>query len=500
MTAQAIRRLLPKITLPTGKTLEVQTGLFINNEFVESVSGKRFETINPATGLPIITVAEASPQDIDRAVDAANESFDKVWQHVDGQERGRFLYKLAELMTRDSEELAELEALDSGKAFNSAKNGDIPGSIDVFRYYAGWADKIHGKVIETKHDKFCYTRHEPIGVVGQIIPWNYPLVMLAWKLGPALACGNTVVLKTAEQTPLSALKAAALIREAGFPPGVVNIVSGFGPIAGAAIASHMKIGKVAFTGSTAVGKSILKAAADSNLKKVTLELGGKSPNIIFEDADLDQAIRWAHDGIFANHGQNCCAGSRVYVQESVYDKFLEQYKEFVLSKKVGNPFDPDTYQGPQVSKAQFDRIMSYIEAGKKDGATLYLGGERHGTEGYFIKPTIFTNVNEDMKIMQEEIFGPVVAIAKFKTAEEVIEKAHLTKYGLAAAVFTKDITRAIKISNALKAGTVWVNCYNIIGTSAPFGGFKESGTGRELGKYGLQNYTEVKTVQINLGD
>ncbi|CAG8481897.1 8637_t:CDS:2 [Ambispora gerdemannii] len=481
---------LQKITLPTGKT---PNRLFINNEFVESIDGRRFETVNPSTGKLITTVAEATEKDIDLAVDVATKAFDNNWQHVDGKERGRLLYKFADLMDRDRDELAELEALDNGKALVIAKSVDLQLSIDTFRYYAGWADKIHGKVIETSHDKFSYTRHEPIGVVGQIIPWNFPLLMLAWKLGPALACGNTVILKPAEQTPLSALKAAALIKEAGFPPGVINIVPGFGPIAGAAIAKHMRISKVAFT-----GKKILEAAAASNLKKVTLELGGKSPNIILEDADLDQAIKWAHMGIFFNHGQCCCAGSRVYVHEKIYDKFLNQYKEYVQTKKLGDPFQPGTYQGPQVSKLQFDRIMAYIETGKNEGATLLLGGERHGDEGYFIQPTIFTD-REDMKIMKEEIFGPVVAISKFSSVEEAIEKAHLTEYGLAAAVFTNDITRAIKISNSIKAGTVWVNCYNLLDHALPFGGYKESGIGRELGKYALRYYTEVKTVSINLG-
>ncbi|CAG8511684.1 10939_t:CDS:2 [Ambispora gerdemannii] len=490
--------LVQKLTLPTGKTIEVNTGLFINNEFVESVEGKRFETINPATEKVICKVAEATAKDIDRAVDAATEAFEKVWRHFDGKERGRLLYELAELIESNKEELAEFEALDNGKAYTIALSQDLAACIDTIRYYAGWADKIHGKVIETSHDRFCYTRHEPIGVVGQIIPWNYPLVMLAWKLGPALACGNTVVLKPAEQTPLSALKVASLIKIAGFPPGVINIVPGFGSTAGAAIARHMKIGKVAFTGSTATGRRILKDAAETNLKKVTLELGGKSPNIILEDADLDQAVKWAYYGIYTNHGQCCCAGSRVYVQDSIYDKFVQKYKEFAQSMKIGDPFNHDTFQGPQISKTQFDRIMSYIETGKKEGATCFMGGKRHGDQGYYIEQTIFTDVNENMKIMQEEIFGPVVAIAKFKTVEEAIEKGNLTRYGLAAAIFTKDVTRAFKLSNALKAGTVWVNCYNIVDSNTPFGGYKESGHGRENGKYALENYTEVKTVQVNL--
>ncbi|CAG8553061.1 23699_t:CDS:2 [Dentiscutata erythropus] len=439
---------------------------------------------NGKTVKVITSVVEASEKDVDIAVEAATKAFNEEWIHMDGHKRGRLLNKLADLIERDIDELAALESLDNGKAFTIAKSADLPLTIAVYRYFAGWCDKIHGKVIETEHDKFCYTRHEPIGVVGAIIPWNFPLLMQSWKLAPALACGNTVVLKSSEYTPLNALKVAALFKEAGFPKGVVNILSGFGPTAGAAIANHMKIDKVAFTGSTAVGRSILKASADSNLKKVSLELGGKSPNIIFADSDLEVAVKWAYQGIYFNHGQCCCAGSRVYVEDSIYDKFVEKFKAYSESMKIGDPFHNDTFQGPQVSQRQFDRIMSYIESGKQEGATLLLGGERHGDEGYFVCPTVFTDVNENMKIMQEEIFGPVVAIAKFKTVEEVIEKAHLTNYGLAAAVFTKNLSRAIKISNTLRAGTVW--------------GYKESGFGRELGKYALELYTQVKTVQINL--
>ncbi|KAF0515757.1 aldehyde dehydrogenase [Gigaspora margarita] len=486
------------ITLPNGKTVKVYTGLFINNEFVDSIDRKRFETINPATGKVITSVVEASEKDVDIAVEAATKAFNEEWIHVNGQERGKLMNKLADLIERDIDELAALESLDNGKTFTVAKSVDLQLTIDVYRYFAGWCDKIHGKVIETQNDKFCYTRHEPIGVCGAIIPWNLPLLMQSWKLGPALACGNTVVLKTSELTPLTALKVAALFKEAGFPKGVVNILSGFGPTAGAAIAHHMKIDKVAFTGSTAVGRAILKASADSNLKKVTLELGGKSPSIIFADSDLEEAVKWSYHGIYFNQGQCCCAGSRVYVEDSIYDNFVEKFKAHAQSVKVGDPFHDDTYQGPQVSQQQFNRIMSYIESGKEEGATLLLGGKRHGDEGYFICPTIFTDVNENMKIMQEEIFGPVVAIAKFKTVDEVIEKAHLTTYGLAAAVFTKDISRAIKISNSLRAGTVWVNCYSIFYANTPFGGYKESGIGRELGKYALELYTQVKTVQINL--
>nr|CAG8587782.1 6579_t:CDS:2 [Entrophospora candida] len=427
----------------------------------QAVDGKKFETINPATEEVITKVAEASAKDVDIAVEAAIDAYNNVWCHVEGKERGKLLNKLANLMERDLEELAALESLDNGKAFSIAKDDNVPSAIEVYRYYAGWSDKIHGKVIETSPDKFTYTRHEPFGCVGAIIPWNFPLEMQSWKLAPALACGNTVVLKTSEYTPLSALKVAALIKEAGFPKGVVNILSGYGEPAGSAIAKHMKIEKIAFTGSTIVGKSILKASAESNLKKVSLELGGKSPSIIFADADLDDAVTWTNMGIYYNHGQCCCASSRVYVQDTIYDQYLEKFKEHTSKLKIGDPFADDTYQGPQISQKQFDRIMSYIETGKKEGATCLVGGERLGDK--------------------DEIFGPVVAISKFKTAEEAVEKAHLTKYGLGAAVFTKDMSRAIKISNSLKAGTVW-----------------ESGVGRELGKYGLSQYTQVKTVNIHL--
>jgi aldehyde dehydrogenase (NAD+) len=323
--------------------------------------------------------------------------------------------------------------------------------------------------------------------------------MWAWKIGPAIATGNTVVLKSAEQTPLSALYAAKLVKEAGFPPGVINVISGFGKVAGAALSAHMDVDKIAFTGSTLVGREIMKAAASSNLKKVTLELGGKSPNIVFKDADIDNAISWANFGIFFNHGQCCCAGSRIYVQEEIYDKFIEAFKARAKKNVVGDPFASDTFQGPQVSQLQFDRIMNYIDIGKKEGATVETGGERHGTEGYFIQPTIFSNVKEDMQIMQEEIFGPVVSIAKFKTEEDAIRVANNTNYGLAAALHTTNLNTAIKVSNALKAGTVWVNTYNTLHQQLPFGGYKESGIGRELGEAALSNYTQTKTVSINLG-
>ncbi|GAQ03020.1 aldehyde dehydrogenase [Aspergillus lentulus] len=486
------------IETPQGK-YEQPLGLFINNEFVKGVEGKTFETINPATEQPIVAVHEATEKDVDIAVAAARKAFEGPWRQVTPSDRGRMLTKLADLMERDIETLAAIEALDNGKAFSIAKL-DMAGAAGCIRYYAGWADKIHGQTIDINPETLSYTRHEPIGVCGQIIPWNFPMLMWSWKIGPAVATGNTVVLKTAEQTPLSALYAAKLIKEAGFPPGVINIISGFGRTAGAAIASHMDIDKVAFTGSTLVGRNILQAAAKSNLKKVTLELGGKSPNIVFEDADIENALKWASFGIYFNHGQCCCAGSRILVQESIYEKFLARFKERSEQNKVGDPFDPQTFQGPQVSQLQFDRIMGYIQDGKQAGARVVTGGERLGDKGYFIKPTIFADVNGDMKIVQEEIFGPVCTVQKFSTEEEAIKLANSTNYGLASAVHTKNINTAIRVSNAIKAGSVWVNNYNMIFPQAPFGGYKESGLGRELGSYALENYTQVKTVHIRTGD
>jgi len=485
-------------TPATGK-YEQPTGLFINNEFVKGVDGKTFETINPSTEEVICSVQEATEKDVDLAVSAARKAFEGVWKTVTPEQRGKYLNKLAELFEAHIDTLAAIESLDNGKSLTMAK-GDINAAAGCLRYYGGWADKIEGKVIDTAPDSFNYTKQEPIGVCGQIIPWNFPILMWAWKIGPAIATGNTVVLKTAEQTPLSGLYAAKLTKEAGFPPGVINVISGFGKIAGAAIASHMDIDKVAFTGSTVVGRQIMKAAAGSNLKKVTLELGGKSPNIVFDDADIDNAISWVNFGIYYNHGQCCCAGSRIYVQEGIYDKFIQRFKERAEQNIVGDPFHPETFQGPQVSKLQYDRIMGYIEDGRKAGATLETGGKRKGDKGYFIEPTIFSNVTEDMKIMQEEIFGPVCSIAKFKTMEDAIRLGNNTNYGLAGAIHTTNLNTAIHVSNALKAGTIWVNTYNTLHWQLPFGGFKESGIGRELGEAALANYTQTKTVSIRLGD
>jgi len=482
-----------------GKT-SFNTGLFINGQFVDGTKGKTIDVVNPTNGKLITKVSEATEEDVDIAVEAAQKAYDTTWGlNAPGSVRTDLLWKLAQLMERDSLELAALEALDNGKTFNWARNVDVNFSISVIKYFAGWADKITGQSIETDEKKLIYTRHEPIGVVGQIIPWNFPLLMWSWKVGPALATGNTIVMKPSEFTPLTAIRMCALMQEAGFPPGVLNLVTGYGPTAGAAISSHMKIEKVAFTGSTLVGRKVMEAAAKSNLKTVTLELGGKSPNIIFDDADLDQAVNWAAHGIFWNHGQACCAGSRIFVQAGIYDEFLKRLSAKANSIKVGDPFGQDIDQGPQVSQIQYDRIMGYIESGKKDGATLYQAGDRHGNEGYFINPTIFTDVKPDMKIVREEIFGPVGVVIKFEDEADVIKQANDTLYGLAAAVFTQNLNRAIETAHKLHAGTAWVNCVNHLNAQAPFGGFKQSGIGREMGEYALANYTNVKSVHVNLG-
>ncbi len=436
------------------------TKLLINNRWIESASGKTFATVNPATGEEICQIAEADAPDVEKAVHAARAAFERgPWRKTLASERGRLLYRLAELIEKNADELAALESLDNGKPFSVAKAVDVAATAACYRYFAGWADKVHGKTIPIDGDFFCYTRHEPVGVVGQIIPWNFPMLMQAWKLAPALATGNTVVMKPAEQTPLSALRIGELIVEAGFPEGVVNLLPGFGPTAGAAIARHMDVDKVAFTGSTEVGHLIMGATAQSNLKRVTLELGGKSPNIVFADVDLDEAVEGAHFGLFFNHGQCCCAGSRVFVEEKIYDKFVEKSGARARRRTVGDPFDPQTEQGPQVDQAQFDKVMGYIDSGKQEGATLVCGGSRVGDRGYFIQPTVFSDVRDDMKIAEEEIFGPVMSIIPFKGLDEVIDRANRTNYGLAAAVWSRDIGKAHAVANGVRAGTVWVNCY-----------------------------------------
>ncbi|XP_072394326.1 aldehyde dehydrogenase, mitochondrial [Diabrotica undecimpunctata] len=482
---------LPK---PQPNPNVLYSGIFINNEWHKSKSGKTFESVNPSTGQVITEIQQGSKQDIDLAVEAANEAFrfGSTWRTTDASERGRLLNKLADLMERDGAYLASLETLDNGKPFTQAW-ADVVGSLKVIRYMAGYADKIYGKYIPMDGKYMCYTRHEPVGVCGQIIPWNFPLMMMAWKIGPALSMGNTVVLKPAEQTPLSSLYVAELVKEAGIPPGVLNIVPGFGD-AGQALVENPNVDKIAFTGSTEVGKLIQSMAGKNNLKRTTLELGGKSPNIILADADLEHAVEHSHQGVFYNQGQVCCAGTRTFIDDKIYDEFVERSVERAKKRVVGDPFDLKTEQGPQVDETQFNKILELIKEGQNQGAKLVHGGERHGDKGYFIQPTVFADVQDDHVIAREEIFGPVQQLLRFKDLDELIERANRTNYGLASAIFSNDINKINYISQGLKAGTVWVNCYNVFSPQVPFGGFKDSGYGRELGEYGLQQYTEVKSI------
>jgi aldehyde dehydrogenase (NAD+) len=487
------------VTKPRRKAARTfQTKMLIDGKFRDSQSGKTFATTNPATEEEIAQVAEGTAADIDLAVKSARKAFDSgPWRKMDARDRGRLINKLADLIEEHIDDLAELETLDNGKPINESRQGDLPLVIDCLRYYAGWADKIHGQTIPIRGNYFCYSRREPVGVVGQIIPWNFPMLMVAWKWGPALAAGCTVVLKPAEQTPLTALRMGELALEAGFPTGVINIVPGFGETAGAPLVAHKGVDKIAFTGESTTGKLIMKNAADT-LKRVTLELGGKSPNIVFADADLDAAVDGAMLGLFLNQGQCCCAGSRLLVQEPVYDAMVEKLADRTKKRHLGDPFDAKTEQGPQIDKAQFDKVLSYIEKGKKEGARCVTGGERFGNKGYFIKPTVFADVKDRMAIATEEIFGPVMQVLKFKEIDEVIERANTTDYGLAAAVWTRDIGKAHAVANSVRAGTVWVNCYDVFDAAAPFGGFKLSGIGRELGEKSLESYTEYKTVTVAL--
>ncbi|WP_374719004.1 aldehyde dehydrogenase family protein [Parageobacillus toebii] len=472
--------------------------LYINGEFVDSVSGKTFQTFNPATGEVLATVSEAVAEDIDLAVKAAREAFDNgPWRKMGSAERSRLIYKLADLMEEHQLELAQLETLDNGKPFIETSKADVPLAIEHIRYYAGWATKIVGQTIPVQGNYFNYTLHEPVGVVGQIIPWNFPLLMAAWKLGAALATGCTIVLKPAENTPLSALYLAQLISEAGFPKGVINIVPGFGPTAGQALVDHPLVDKIAFTGSTNVGKSIMRSAANT-LKRVTLELGGKSPNIILPDADLSKAIPGALRGIMFNQGQVCAAGSRLYVQKKMYDNVVADLASAAKSIKLGNGLDPDTTMGPLISAQQQARVKGYIDKGIEEGAEVVTGGTIPFEKGYFVSPTIFADVDHNMTIAKEEIFGPVVAAMPFDDIDDLVKKANDSIYGLAAGVWTQDLKKAHLIAHKLQAGTVWVNCYNVFDAASPFGGYKQSGIGREMGSYALENYTEVKSVWINM--
>ena len=478
--------------------------MLIDGKWVEAASGETFTTYDPSTEEPLAEIAAGNKEDIDRAVRAARGAFESgPWRRMTSSERGRALWKLADLIEAYAEEFAQLETLDNGKPLTVARVADIPLVIDHFRYYAGWATKVEGETIPVSipGQRFLnYTLREPVGVVGQIIPWNFPLLMAAWKLGVALACGNTVVLKPAEQTPLSALRLGELLDEAGIPPGVVNIVTGFGETAGAAIAAHPGLDKVAFTGSTEVGRLIMKAAA-GNLKRVSLELGGKSPNIVFADADLEEAAVGAASAIYFNHGQCCCAGSRLFIEQKAYDKIMPRLVEFSEKIKLGPGMDPASEMGPLVSSEQFERVTGYLAAGKKEGAKAVTGGGRPKKlgKGYFVQPTVFTDVKADMKITREEIFGPVVCAIPFKDADEVVAAGNDTTYGLAAAVWTRDIQKAHRMAETLKAGTVWINCYNVFDAASPFGGYKQSGFGREMGKAALELYTQTKSVWVNLG-
>jgi aldehyde dehydrogenase (NAD+) len=482
---------------PKAKTVTRQTKLLVNNQWVDATEGGKFDAINPATGEVIAEVAAGTAVDVDRAVKAARAALETgPWGKSDAVDRGRLMFKLADLVESNAKELAALESLNSGKTINDSL-GDVAGTVGTLRYYAGWADKIEGRTVPVRGNFLSYTLRQPVGVVGQIIPWNFPLLMLGWKWGPALACGNTIVMKPAEQTPLTALRMGELAIEAGFPPGVINLVNGFGETAGAALVAHPDVDKIAFTGHVDTAKIIQKSAADT-LKRITCELGGKSPNVVFADANLDEAVAGAFHAIYFHGGQCCTAGSRLFVEEKIHHEFVERLADKAKQRRLGDPLDATTEQGPQVSQEQLDKILGYVALGKEQGAKLVVGGERWGDRGFFVEPTIFDNVKDDMAIARDEIFGPVVSVLPFKGVAEVVERANRTNYGLAAAVWTQDIDKAHLYAKKVKAGTVWVNCYHVVETTTPFGGFKMSGNGRENGEAALEHYTELKTVTVKL--
>ncbi len=489
---------VPSIDSNVSSFVARKQKLLINGQWVESASGKTFASYNPATGAVLASVAEGDREDVDRAVKAARTAFETgPWSRTSPADRAKMIWRLADLIEKHLEEFAQIESLDNGKPLKIARVADVPLTIEHLRYYAGWATKIEGNTIPLilqKPSKYlAYTVREPVGVCGQIIPWNFPLLMAAWKLGPALAAGCTIVLKPAEQTPLSALRLGELVQEAGIPDGVVNIIAGYGETAGAALAAHPDVDKVAFTGSTEVGKLIIQAAA-GNLKKVSLELGGKSPNVILDDADMETAIPGAAGAIFFNHGQCCCAGSRLYVEKKAFDRVVDGMAASAEKIRVRPGFDPDCDMGPLVSEEQLNRVCGYLESGKKEGAKAVAGGERHGDKGYFVKPTVLVDTNENMKVVKEEIFGPVVTAIPFSDPNEIVDKANNSVYGLAAGIWTSDIKKAHRLASKLRAGTVWINCYNVFDPSMPFGGYKQSGWGREGGHEVLEHYTEVKSV------
>ena len=487
-----------EVTKTTRDFVGTTRRLLIDGQWVEAASGKTFVTTDPATEQEITNVAHGEAEDIDRAVAAARRAFEAgPWRTITPSARGQIIWRLADLLEKHADEFAELEALDNGKPLSVARTADVPLAVDLFRYMAGWATKIEGNTIPISvPGTLAYTLMEPVGVVGQIIPWNFPLLMAAWKLGPALAVGCTVVLKPAEQTPLSALRLGELFQEAGLPDGVLNIVTGFGD-AGARLAAHPGVDKVAFTGSTEVGKLVVQAAS-GNLKKVSLELGGKAPLIIYRDADIDTAIANAATAAFFNHGQCCTSGSRLYVEHDIYDDVVTGIAEQARKIRVAPAFDPGTQMGPLISGEQFERVTGYLAAGFAEGATALAGGGRHGDTGYFIEPTVLTNVSQDMTIVREEIFGPVLPAMAFDDPREIAAAANDTNYGLAAGVWTRDISKAHKTAALIRAGTIWVNTYHVYDAALPFGGYKESGWGREMGHQVLNNYLESKSVVVGL--
>jgi acyl-CoA reductase-like NAD-dependent aldehyde dehydrogenase len=502
LTVHISRRIFMSTVTAATSEEPRQYQLFINGQWTDAESGKTFATPNPATGETLAEVAEADKADVDKAVAAARKALDGKWGKISPRDRGRMLYKLAQLIEARASELATLETQNNGKPLKESLYVDLPGVSDHFEYFAGWCTKLMGETIPVGGNFLNYTLREPVGVCGQIIPWNYPLSMAAWKLAPALACGNTVVLKPAEQTPVTALELAKLIQEAGFPDGVVNIVPGFGPTAGAALVEHPDVDKIAFTGSTEIGKLIARNAA-ATLKKVSLELGGKSPNIVFADANLDQAVSGALSGIFMNQGQMCTAASRLFLEASIKDEFLAKMSAKAREIKVGDPLDMGTQMGPQVSQEQLDRVKSYVAIAQGEGASVIAGGappQLAGpfANGYFYAPTILDNVTNSMRVAREEIFGPVASALTFENEEDLVKQANDTVYGLGSAIWTQDITRAHRLAKAIKAGVVWINTYNMLSSASPFGGYKQSGYGREMGKHALEMYTQVKSVWVDL--
>jgi acyl-CoA reductase-like NAD-dependent aldehyde dehydrogenase len=477
--------------------------LFIDGKSEDAASGKTIQVMNPATGEQVTTVPDAGSEDVDRAVRAARRTFeDRAWRGMNASKREKIIWRVGELIEKNKEELGMLETLNNGKTYRESVRADIPASYDIFYYYAGWARKIYGETIPVDGNFLNYTLREPVGVVGMVTAWNYPMMLAAWKVAPALATGCSMVIKPSEMTPLTTLKLAEYCLEAGVPEGVVNVVTGYGPTAGEALARHMDVDKIAFTGSTRTGRALMKASGESNLKRLSLELGGKSPNIIFPDADLDRAMKAAFWGIYANKGEVCSAGSRLLVHEKVYDEFVAKLADRARQMRVGNPLDPKTEMGAQISQTQLDRILGYIQSGKDEGARVMCGGERdtegEKARGFFVKPTIFAGVKPQMKIAQEEIFGPVLSALKFRDAAEAAEIANSTIYGLVSAVWTRDIGVAHRLAREIRAGSVWINAYNCFDSGSPFGGYKQSGFGREMGPHAIESYTQVKSVWVSL--